>query len=249
MAARVLAPERMDDPSLEPSEHRRALRALATVNRLSLAAGRVWREVVELEREGVTPVRVLDVACGGGDVLVGVERARRRAGIDVVLHGCDLSDVALEDARLRATGAPSLGFFRLDALRDELPAGYHLVCSSLFLHHLERDDAVRLLERMADATTHKVLIQDLRRTRLGEALARTTLRVVTTSSVARSDGPKSVRAAFTIAEAAELCRDAGLVDADVRRCWPQRFTIRWRRPGLGVGATRAGSAGDAVVPP
>jgi hypothetical protein len=102
---------------------------------------------------------------------------------------------------------------------------------------------------MADATAHKVLVQDLRRTRLGEALAWTTLRVVTTSSVARSDGPTSVRAAFTLAEAADLCRDAGLVDASVRRCWPQRFTIRWRRPGLGAGATRAGSARDAEAPP
>jgi hypothetical protein len=65
MAARVHAPERMDDPSLEPSEHRRALRARAAVYRLSLAAGRVGGEVVELEREGVSPVRGVDVACGG----------------------------------------------------------------------------------------------------------------------------------------------------------------------------------------
>jgi hypothetical protein len=84
---------------------------------------------------------------------------------------------------------------------------------------------------MARAAERLLLVQDLRRTRLGYILAWATLRVLTTSDVARTDGPTSVRAAFTVAEARRLTERAGLEGAEVSRCWPERFTIRWARRG------------------
>lgn len=230
MSARVRVPELMDDPALAPDRHVQALRALARVNRLSRAGARVWTEVEELAREGRAPVRVLDVACGGGDVARYVARRARRRGVETVVHGCDASEVALAQARRGGRGDPALAFFRMDVLAEPLPRGYHLVCCSLFLHHLEGVQAASLLRRMAEATADRLLVQDLRRSRMGYALAWGALRVLTMSDVARSDGPTSVRAAFTLAEAEELCRQAGLSGAEVRPCWPQRFTIRWRRP-------------------
>jgi SAM-dependent methyltransferase len=229
MPERVHTPELMDDPALPSAEHVHALHALARVNRLSLAGARVWREVLELHGEKRGQVRVLDVACGGGDVLRDVARRARRARLAVALHGCDLSTVGLEEMLGERSGDAELAFFRLDALRDELPRGYDLICASLFLHHLEDAAAGNLLRRMSEATAYRVLIQDLRRSRVGYALAWAALRVLTTSRVARSDGPTSVRAAFTLPEAERLCREAGLAGAEVRACWPQRFTIRWRR--------------------
>jgi hypothetical protein len=148
----------------------------------------------------------------------------------VELCGCEVSPLALDMARARTAGERGARFVELAVLRDELPGTHHLTTSSLFLHHLGELDAVRLLARMAAVAERFVLVQDLRRTRLGYVLAWATLRVLTTSDVARSDGPASVRAAFTIAEARALAARAGLADAEVKACWPQRFTIRWARP-------------------
>jgi hypothetical protein len=117
-----------------------------------------------------------------------------------------------------------------DVLRDDLPGTHDVTTSSLFLHHLAEAEAVRLLAAMARVAERVVLVQDLRRTRTGYLLAWAGLRLITTSDVARYDGPLSVRAAFTLAEARALAETAGLNDADVRPCWPERFTIRWARP-------------------
>jgi 2-polyprenyl-3-methyl-5-hydroxy-6-metoxy-1,4-benzoquinol methylase len=189
----------------------------------------VWAEVRALARGGVRPVRVLDVACGGGDVLLDVAHRARRHGVEVDLWGCDLSEVALERARARADGATTR-FLALDVVREELPGRYDVVCSSLFLHHLARAEAVTLLRAMARASQSVVLVQDLRRSRLGYAFAWLGLHLLTTSDVARFDGPVSVRAAYTLEEARALAADAGLEGAVVRACWPERFTIRWARP-------------------
>ncbi len=170
-------------------------------------------------------MRVLDVACGGGDVLHAVATGARRRGVQVELHGCDLSDLALDRAR---TGHGVVAH-RLDALRDPLPGPFEIVTSNLFLHHLGHDEAVRLLGRMAAVTLESLLVQDLRRTRLGYALAWVGLHTLTRSDVARVDGLRSVRSAFTMAEANRLCADAGLRGARVTDVWPQRFLLHWRR--------------------
>jgi len=219
----------MDAPALDRIRHLDALDALDRVNRVSLSDGRVWTEIVRLARNGVRPVRVLDVACGGGDVLLRVARRAMRAGVDVELHGCDLSPVALERARCRGGDAMGVTFHELDVSGVPLPRGHHLMCSSLFLHHLSWEGAARLLGAMAAASERVVLVQDLRRTRLGHLFARIGLGVLTHSDVARHDGLVSVAAAFTLVEAKALCREAGLESAEVSACWPQRFTLRWVR--------------------
>lgn len=226
--------ELMDDPDLDPHRHRLALRALSRVNRVSLAAWRLCRQVAELQARVDGPLRVLDVACGGGDLVHRVAAVARRRGWRVVLHGCDLSDRALDTARGAGGHASEredvdVRFSRLDALRDPLPEGYDLVTSSLFLHHLTWADASLLIRRMAEVSRRRLFVQDLRRTHRGYALAWLGLHTLTRSDVARTDGLRSVEAAFTVAEARRLCTEAALQGAVVRTAWPQRFTIRWDR--------------------
>jgi 2-polyprenyl-3-methyl-5-hydroxy-6-metoxy-1,4-benzoquinol methylase len=219
----------MDDPGLEPDRHLRALHALTVVNFLSGTAGRVWREILHAGLAPGRSLRVLDVACGGGDVAVALARRAARAGLPLTIHGCDRSPVALEHARDRARrGGVGAHFFELDVLADHLPEGYDLLCSSLFLHHLDDAQAVALLSAMARAAD-TVFVQDLRRTRLGWVMAAVTLSTVARSDVARVDGLRSVAGAFTLEEASALAARAGLAGAVVRPCWPQRFMLSWRR--------------------
>ena len=225
----------MDAEDLDPTRHVTALRALARVNRVSLVAARVWREVLHMRRishdRGVgLPLRLLDVACGGGDVMVDVASRAHRAGVTLAVHGCDSSPVALEHARREAERrGVEADFFARDVLAEGLPGGYDLVCSSLFHHHLSREDAVGLLRAMAEAG-HRVLVQDLLRGTLGYVLAWSGLRLLSRSEVARVDGPRSVRAAFTLSEVRTMATEAGYVGAVVQRGWPERFILRWRRP-------------------
>src|SRR5687767_1592265 len=89
-------PELMDDPALDRASHQQALKGLERVNLISNIAGVLWRAVRPVcEAVPDRPVRVLDVGCGGGDNSLGLWRVARRAGRDIVIGGCDISEQAL----------------------------------------------------------------------------------------------------------------------------------------------------------
>lgn len=212
----------MDDPSLAAAEHEAALRGLARLNAASRAAAALFRPLAALVR-GRGPLRVLDLAAGGGDVTRGLARLARRRGLPVEVEGCDVSPRAVGVA-----GARRGARFFVHDLRDGVPAGYDVYVSSLFLHHLARDEAVALLRGMAQGRA--LLVLDLDRSLPGLALASTVPRVLTRSRVVWGDAVRSVRSAFTVAEARALAAEAGLAGARVARRWPCRFLLRWSRP-------------------
>jgi 2-polyprenyl-3-methyl-5-hydroxy-6-metoxy-1,4-benzoquinol methylase len=228
LTRRAVVPELMDDPGLDPAEHRRALRGLARINRWSRSVAillPVLRGVAN--RISGRPVRVLDVATGAGDVPVGLWKRATAAGLSVEVEACDVSETALAHARA-SMGDAAVRFFRHDVLADPLPGGYDLVTCSLFLHHLSEADAVTVLTRMREAGT-TVAVNDLSRSRSGYLLVWAACRLLTRSPVVHFDGPVSVRAAFTPREALALAGRAGLTGAKVESRWPCRFLLTWGR--------------------
>jgi 2-polyprenyl-3-methyl-5-hydroxy-6-metoxy-1,4-benzoquinol methylase len=234
LAARNRQPELMDQPGLDQGLHGHALRSLSRINWWSRTSGMIWRPIrrLALESGSPRPLRILDVACGGGDVARGLARRASRAGLAVQVDGCDINPVAIahaRDAALRQQ-VSNVEFFPHDALHNPLPDGYDVVTCSLFLHHLDDADAGRMLQSMAASATRMVVVSDLRRSRIGYALACIACRVLTRSPIVRMDGPLSVAAAFTMEEARDLATSVGLTGVTTRRYFPERFLLVWRKP-------------------
>lgn len=227
---RVLEDEWMDDPRLGRAAHVRALRGLTRINWISAAVRPVWTRVRRAAQSGDAPLRVLDVATGGGDLPLGLAHGARRAGLDIEVAGCDISRRAVAYARTRARQAQiAVHFFVRDALADGLPEGYDVITSALFLHHLRDEQIVTLLQAMRAAARQAVLVDDLRRSRLGFAAAFLGTRMLTRSRVVHVDGIRSVRAALTAPELSRLAAAAELTNHRVVPHWPWRQLLEWWR--------------------
>jgi 2-polyprenyl-3-methyl-5-hydroxy-6-metoxy-1,4-benzoquinol methylase len=230
----VIEPEMMDQPDLDVRQHQYALTALGRANAISRTTAALWPAVREAASAvGARPLRVLDVACGGGHVVVSLARRAARNGVPIELTGCDVSPVALDFARTLAerTGVKGVRFVRADALRDPMLDGIDVVVCTLFLHHLTDADAATLLRRMRDAARQTVVVSDLRRTRLGYLFTWVGCRLLSRSRVFHVDGTRSVAAALTTDEARAMAERAQLAGAQVSEIWPQRWLLVWRRPG------------------
>ncbi len=225
-------PEIMDQPDIDPGRFAEALQGLERINWWSGSAGILWPPIRDLARKiGSRSLSILDIATGAGDLPIRLRHKARRAGLDVEIEGCDRSPHAIAHARWRAEeNKAAVPFFQWDALEENLPDDYDIVICSLFLHHLEEVQAIDLLKRMTRAAKQMVLVNDLVRSRLGFALAYLGTRVLSASAVVHTDGPRSVEAAFTIAEVRALAERAGMDGVTVVKRWPCRYLLKWQRP-------------------
>lgn len=226
IAVRNREPEWMDEPGLDPRLHREALVGLERINAVSYSVSTVWRPLAgHARRRADGALSILDVACGAGDLAIGLTHRARRAGLAVSVHGCDISATAVAHARARAIKRGSdATFFLHDVLAQDLSQSYDVIVCSLFLHHLDEGTAVRLLRGLAASARSLLIVTDLDRSRLGLALAWVGTRLLTRSPVVHVDSLRSVRAAFTQAETRALVKRAGLTRSHITSIWP----CRWR---------------------
>jgi len=223
---RIVVPERMDDPTLSPTDHKQALRGLQRINRWTGNAKVVWRPIRFLaESLRLEPMTVLDVATGSGDVPVQMLRFAERRGIHLDVHACDISQTALDFAKGSHKENTSISFFLLDIISDPIPQMYDVVTCTTFLHHLARNDAHKALAKMRDAARRQVVIVDLERGTLNWLLVWLGCHVLTRSSIVHFDGPQSVRAAFTMSEIRSIAVDVGFRSLRLYRSWPCRFVL------------------------
>ena len=226
---RLLTPELMDDPGLDPVAHAHALQGLARLNRIACSDRIPWKAIRRWAGIRTEPISVLDIATGSGDIPLGLGTRARRSPLDLELHGCDISSVALDHAGKRAQLLDiEFNGFRQDALQEPFGRQYDVVICNLFLHHLTESDAVRLLEHASKACSGLLLICDLRRDVVGWLLAGVFSQLLTRSPVVHVDALKSVRAGFTPNELDSLSRRAGLSNHVIHRRFPRRMLLEWR---------------------
>ncbi len=211
--------ELMDDPGIDRGEHEHALRSLNRINRWS-GVDRLLADI--LRDSGAIGGSIVDIGCGGGGFLASVaEDARLRPPM---LLGVDRSPFAVQWA---ARGqSPRIHWLAGDARALPLvDRSADVVSCSLFLHHFDEPQVLMIL-READRIARKaVVIADLVRSRLAWAVTWLATRVLSRSRVFHIDGPRSVRAAFTADELADLARDAGLTSVTLRKCFPLRVVL------------------------
>ena len=226
---RRLQPELMDRPDLDPQTFVGALRGLGRVNRATGSLRILWPGILQAARSQKSPLRILDIACGGGDVAIGLATRLRTKGIVAKVYGCDVNPLAVRHAEQEADRLnSSVSFFTLDAIEEGIPSGYDVIMTSLFLHHLERRDACAFLARAAAKADH-VLVHDLVRSRGSYLLAWIGVRGLLCNHVCRVDGPRSVEGAFTVDEAHCLANEAGLHGHSLEARFPFRWLLQWSR--------------------
>jgi SAM-dependent methyltransferase len=239
LSQRNLVPEKMDDPALPHADHQRALRGLRRINWFSGTLSQFDRVICELNAKNVSkePVVILDIGCANGENAIGLYH-RLAPKFPVSVHGWDISPYAIEQAdKLRKKHGLSEHQCRFE-LRNALevtPLGNQadqvadIVINSLFLHHFEASDVVKLLARMRVLARRAVICDDLLRTRTGWLLAKLGCHLLSRSKVVHFDGPQSVRAAFTMQELKSLADQAGLNNARFSKHWPERCSVIWER--------------------
>ncbi len=212
---RIYVPEAMDAPDADPAKHERSYDQLALINRwLARTRGLLYRHVLLPVARSTGSATILEVGCGGGDLLAWLAHAARASGIELRLCGVDTDARAV--ARARQTLAPfpearvrHAGIEDLDVIGESAD---YVVCNHL-LHHLAPDEIVPGLCTLRRTAKCRLLINDLVRSRSAYWLFSAVAGVAFRKSFVYGDGRLSIRKGFRLDELRSACAQAGFPSA------------------------------------
>lgn len=203
--------ERMDDPGCDPERLAATYRQFALVNRLVGGWDAAYRRHLRPLGRAAGRLRLLDVGCGGGDLLAWLVPRLRRDGVAVEAVGADPDPRAIGFAAARPAQA-GLRFVRADA--EALAAAgerFDVVLSNHLLHHLDGPGVTALCRASERLGARLALHNDIRRSDLALALFPLS-GLAFRGSFVTEDGLRSIRRSFTAAELRRLAPPGWRVD-------------------------------------
>jgi SAM-dependent methyltransferase len=221
--------EVLDAPDLDPSLGRRSLRDVALANALFGGAGAVIREIAAVLPLLPRHATLLDVGTGLGDIPARARVAARRAGVTLDTVGLEAAEWAAIASQPQ-TGMAIVGSALALPFAD---ASVDIVTCSQVLHHFFDDDARQLVCELDRVARRRVIISEIRRTRVAAAGIWAASFLLGFHPVSRHDGVVSVMRGFTPGELGDTVRAATGYDAVVRRRPGFRVTANWT-PRQGV---------------
>ena len=223
---RAYLSEWMDEPC-SYEDFRGCLRDIEQSNRIiqTYPPTLRWLQQFTGARDG--PLHIVDVGCGGGDMLRRIEAWARKNRVAVKLTGIDLNPYAARAAREFKPAPSEIEWVTGDAFSYQPEAPIDIVISSLFTHHLADDEIVRFVAWMERVAARGWFINDLHRDRMPYYGYRALSRLMRWHRFVRHDGPISVRRSFSVEDWQNYTAAAGLRVEDVRidAVWPARVCV------------------------
>ena len=251
----------MDRPDADPELLSNTYRQFSVINRLLSGWKTIYqREIRPTARELNRPVRILDIGCGGGDILFTLHQMCKKDGIVAELTGIDPDKRSIDFASGRVSDgairffhqtASEHAFEQASELASELANSgerYDYVISNHLLHHLQDEEVRKLASDACDLALHQVIFNDISRSAIGYLLFQVTTPLLFRRSFISKDGLISIRRSFTRDELAQLLGEKW----SVRPMVPFRLLAVYSRKGetrqdsLHTGGTTRATIGEAA---
>jgi hypothetical protein len=231
--SRAMASEFLDRPGCDPALAAASYRFMETVNG-RFGGLRIVRRFLAAETAGRhvgIPLRILDIGSGSCDIPLAVSRWGRAHGIPLHFTCLEMAGHAIDIARgkLARAGDPAVQLLQEDAFTHQPAETYDCAIASMCFHHFSDAQILTLLQRLRGFVRNRVLINDLRRSRLASLAAQ--LLLADWPAGVRHDALLSIRRGFKISELSTLLRllDGVTVSVEPARWFRLAAIIRFKR--------------------
>ncbi|MCG8331804.1 MAG: methyltransferase domain-containing protein [Chitinophagales bacterium] len=200
MKNRATQPEQLDDLSLQGEVLHRALDSLAWINRYlgnrRKLAQAVWKIIKD--NPTVQHFHIVDLGCGGGDILFEIAQLLQKKGIACSLTGIDGNGSSLKYAQEKNKAHPNINYLQADILHPNFSIPIcDILISNHFLYHFSSSELVTFFKKNMPNIRLAFINSGLERNVWASRLFKWVSLILPISNLAKQDGLLAIRRAFT----------------------------------------------------
>lgn len=210
--------EMMDDFSIDDERIDRALKELRIINKY-LGGNSVTKEGLNKilsKNPGINHLKILDAGGGASDILLALDQNNLK------IFSVDISK---RITRYLINKSPEVKVVCADVMN--LPfkeKQFDIVHLSLFLHHFNEEEIIRIITEIIKKVRHGIIINDLRRSVFALSGIKILTALFSKSDFVRNDGPLSVKKGFVKSELKKILEEMNL-DYEIKYRWAFRWLL------------------------
>ncbi|MGC4022652.1 MAG: methyltransferase domain-containing protein [Cyclobacteriaceae bacterium] len=211
--------EIMDDLNCEGEVVNQTLRELEIINR-TLGGNQITVEGLKnLIQGSEKTLEIIDLGCGGGDMLMLLANEFSKKNIEANFIGIDANPNIIEYAKKNAAHFNNIKFETINILSKEFESKtFDIAIATLFFHHFTSGQLSNILKRLYQQSRIGIVINDLHRHPLAYYSIKMLTKIFSKSSMVKFDAPLSVLRGFSKKEIETIMADAGI----------KNYTLQWR---------------------
>lgn len=219
--------ELMDDLSSHGPVIEQTLRELETINKWLggnyVTINAVQRLVDSTNKESW---KIVDIGCGGGDMLKLIARWARKKQLSVELTGVDANPNVIAFAEKNSKDFPEINYKCIDIFSKEFgELKADIITATLFTHHFTDPQLEDLLRTLSTQATTGIAINDLHRHWFAYHSINLLTTLLSKSPMVKNDAGVSVLRAFKKNEWIQILKRSGLPKYTLKWMWAFRWQV------------------------
>lgn len=171
-------------------------------------------------------VTLVDVGCGGGDLLRLIDRWVKKKNKKMKLIGIDANPNIIAFARNNLKDLPHIEFKDIDIFSPEFQSiKCDIMVGTLFFHHFSQQQLSSFIKESKKQIRVGVVINDIHRHTFAYHSIKILTRLFSKSAMVKFDAPLSVLRAFTKNELIEILSNADIAKYTIRWKWAFRWQV------------------------
>ncbi len=219
--------EIMDDLSYEGEILNQTLRELDTINRLLGGNHVTLNGIKKLIDPSLDKTwKIIDVGCGGGDILKLIANWARKSNIKVELQGVDANPNVIKYAEENCSGYSEISFRADNIFSDEFKKmDCDILTATLFLHHFDDQELSQLFTQFQKQAKIGIVVNDLHRHWLAYRSINLLTGLFSKSSMVKNDAGISVLRSFRKTDWIKILGNVDVSNFKLTWMWAFRWQL------------------------
>ncbi len=170
--------------------------------------------------------KIVDLGCGGGDMLNLLALCFNRKGLKATFTGIDANPNIVEFAKKNSKSFTEINYQTQDILSADFQSRYYdIVFATLFFHHFTTEQLRKIFDLLKKQTTIGVVVNDLHRHWIAYYAIKFLTKLFSKSAMVQHDAPLSVLRGFRKNEVIEFLQYPGIENYSLKWKWAFRWQL------------------------